>query len=109
MCARHYLKAHSTLARAMNRMGGKSNTGEGGENVKRLAKQADGSNNPERSAIKQVASGRGLTSSTSQLNLSRLVTETTANSAHIRPKSGRLCTAVYGPYMGFHSSTIQLI
>jgi len=42
----------------MNRIGGKSNTGEGGENVKRLVPQADGSNNPERSAIKQVASGR---------------------------------------------------
>jgi glutamate synthase (NADPH/NADH) len=52
------LEAHSTLARAMNRIGGKSNTGEGGENVKRLVPQADGSNNPERSAIKQVASGR---------------------------------------------------
>jgi glutamate synthase (NADPH/NADH) len=52
------LEAHATLARAMNRLGGKSNTGEGGENVKRLVPQADGSNNPERSAIKQVASGR---------------------------------------------------
>jgi glutamate synthase (NADPH/NADH) len=52
------LEAHATLARAMNRLGGKSNTGEGGENAKRLVPQADGSNNPERSAIKQIASGR---------------------------------------------------
>ena len=52
------LEAHSTLARAMNRLGGKSNTGEGGENPKRLVPQPDGSHNPERSAIKQVASGR---------------------------------------------------
>ena len=52
------LEAHSTLARAMNRLGGKSNTGEGGENPRRLVPMEDGSNNPERSAIKQVASGR---------------------------------------------------
>lgn len=52
------LEAHATLARAMNRMGGKSNTGEGGENVARLVPGPDGANNPERSAIKQVASGR---------------------------------------------------
>ena len=52
------LEAHATLARAMNRLGGKSNTGEGGENPKRLVPNADGSNNAERSAIKQVASGR---------------------------------------------------
>ena len=52
------LEAHSTLARAMNRLGGKSNTGEGGENPRRLVPQADGSKNPERSAIKQIASGR---------------------------------------------------
>ena len=42
----------------MNRLGGKSNTGEGGENPRRLVPQADGSKNPERSAIKQIASGR---------------------------------------------------
>ncbi|GMA27570.1 glutamate synthase large subunit [Arenivirga flava] len=50
-------EAHSTLAVAMNRLGGKSNTGEGGEDVARLL-------DPERrSAIKQVASGRfGVTS-----------------------------------------------
>lgn len=50
-------EAHETLAIAMNRIGGKSNTGEGGEDVDRLL-------DPERrSAIKQVASGRfGVTS-----------------------------------------------
>jgi len=57
------LEAHSTLARAMNQIGGRSNTGEGGEEPRRLAAQEDGSRNPERSAIKQVASGRfGVTS-----------------------------------------------
>ncbi len=45
-------EAHETLAMAMNRLGGKSNTGEGGEDADRL-------HDPERrSAIKQVASGR---------------------------------------------------
>ena len=50
-------EAHETLAIAMNRIGGKSNTGEGGEDVDRLM-------DPERrSSIKQVASGRfGVTS-----------------------------------------------
>ncbi|WP_297409370.1 glutamate synthase large subunit [Naasia sp.] len=50
-------EAHETLAIAMNRLGGRSNTGEGGEDVDRLL-------DPERrSAIKQVASGRfGVTS-----------------------------------------------
>ncbi len=50
-------EAHETLAIAMNRLGGKSNTGEGGERLDRLT-------NPEtRSSIKQVASGRfGVTS-----------------------------------------------
>ena len=51
-------EAHSTLARAMNQIGGKSNTGEGGEEPERFLPLADGSANPERSAIKQVASGR---------------------------------------------------
>ncbi|MDP3896672.1 MAG: glutamate synthase large subunit, partial [Mesorhizobium sp.] len=51
-------EAHTTLARAMNRIGGKSNTGEGGEEPDRYKPQFDGSPNPERSAIKQVASGR---------------------------------------------------
>jgi glutamate synthase (NADPH) large chain len=51
-------EAHSTLAKAMNRIGGKSNTGEGGEEPERFTPLADGSRNPERSAIKQVASGR---------------------------------------------------
>jgi glutamate synthase (NADPH/NADH) large chain len=51
-------EAHTTLAIAMNRIGGKSNTGEGGEEPDRYQKLPDGSPNPERSAIKQVASGR---------------------------------------------------
>lgn len=50
------LEAHTTLAIAMNRVGGKSNTGEGGEDSDRwLVKD---SNYNQRSAIKQVASGR---------------------------------------------------
>ncbi|NNJ93015.1 MAG: glutamate synthase subunit alpha, partial [Gammaproteobacteria bacterium] len=51
-------EAHSTLAIAMNHIGGKSNTGEGGEEPERFNPLEDGSMNPERSAIKQVASGR---------------------------------------------------
>lgn len=51
-------EAHSTLAVAMNRIGGKSNTGEGGEEPDRYMPLHDGSPNPERSAIKQIASGR---------------------------------------------------
>ncbi|MEP4562980.1 MAG: glutamate synthase large subunit, partial [Nitratireductor sp.] len=51
-------EAHTTLARAMNTLGGKSNTGEGGEEPDRYMPLPDGSSNPERSAIKQVASGR---------------------------------------------------
>jgi glutamate synthase (NADPH/NADH) large chain len=50
------LEAHKTLAVAMNRLGGKSNTGEGGEDPARFARLANGDS--ERSAIKQVASGR---------------------------------------------------
>ncbi|XP_055688026.1 uncharacterized protein LOC129792715 [Lutzomyia longipalpis] len=50
------LEAHTTLAVTMNRIGGKSNTGEGGENADRYLNQ-DPQNN-KRSAIKQVASGR---------------------------------------------------
>ncbi|HEX4406213.1 MAG TPA: glutamate synthase large subunit, partial [Polyangia bacterium] len=54
-------EAHETLAIAMNRIGGKSNTGEGGEDPKRFVKDANGDS--RRSAIKQVASGRfGVTS-----------------------------------------------
>jgi len=49
-------EAHSTLAIAMNRLGGKSNTGEGGEEVERFTPLANGDS--MRSAIKQVASGR---------------------------------------------------
>ncbi|KAL7287833.1 hypothetical protein TKK_0017905 [Trichogramma kaykai] len=56
------LEAHQTLAIAMNRIGGKSNTGEGGENADRYLNQDPQFN--RRSAIKQVASGRfGVTSS----------------------------------------------
>ena len=51
-------EAHTTLAIAMNQIGGKSNTGEGGEEPDRYRPLPDGSANPERSAIKQVASGR---------------------------------------------------
>ncbi|MEC9344166.1 MAG: glutamate synthase large subunit, partial [Pseudomonadota bacterium] len=51
-------EAHTTLARAMNAIGGRSNTGEGGEEPDRFLPLPDGSANPERSAIKQVASGR---------------------------------------------------
>ncbi|MFC0245860.1 glutamate synthase large subunit [Falsochrobactrum ovis] len=51
-------EAHTTLARAMNAIGGKSNTGEGGEEPNRFYPLPDGKPNPERSAIKQVASGR---------------------------------------------------
>ena len=51
-------EAHSTLAVAMNAIGAKSNTGEGGEEAERFNPLPDGSMNPERSAIKQVASGR---------------------------------------------------
>jgi glutamate synthase (NADPH/NADH) large chain len=49
-------EAHSTLAVAMNRIGGKSNTGEGGEEPERFIPLANGDS--MRSAIKQVASGR---------------------------------------------------
>ncbi len=49
-------EAHTTLALAMNKIGGKSNSGEGGEDAARYKLRADGSN--MRSAIKQVASGR---------------------------------------------------
>ncbi|XWS50374.1 hypothetical protein CRYUN_Cryun12cG0082500 [Craigia yunnanensis] len=52
------LEAHTTLAVAMNTIGGKSNTGEGGEQPSRMEPLPDGSMNPKRSAIKQVASGR---------------------------------------------------
>ncbi len=54
-------EAHETLAIAMNRIGGKSNTGEGGEDADRFVPDANG--DLRRSAIKQVASGRfGVTS-----------------------------------------------
>ena len=54
-------EAHETLAIAMNRIGGKSNTGEGGEDPERFKVMENGDS--KRSAIKQVASGRfGVTS-----------------------------------------------
>ena len=49
-------EAHETIALAMNEIGGKSNTGEGGEEARRFVPMADGRS--KRSAIKQVASGR---------------------------------------------------
>ena len=49
-------EAHESLAIAMNRLGGKSNTGEGGEDAKRFIPLANGDS--KRSAIKQIASGR---------------------------------------------------
>ena len=54
-------EAHETLAVAMNRLGGRSNTGEGGEDPERIVPLPNGDS--KRSAIKQVASGRfGVTS-----------------------------------------------
>jgi len=54
-------EAHQTLAIAMNRLGARSNTGEGGEDPDRFTPEANG--DLRRSAVKQVASGRfGVTS-----------------------------------------------
>ena len=54
-------EAHETLAIAMNRIGGRSNSGEGGEDPRRFSRDENGDR--RRSAIKQVASGRfGVTS-----------------------------------------------
>jgi glutamate synthase (NADPH) large chain len=54
-------EAHETLAIAMNRIGGRSNTGEGGEDAARYVRDTNG--DWRRSAVKQVASGRfGVTS-----------------------------------------------
>ena len=54
-------EAHETLAIAMNRIGGMSNSGEGGEDIERFTPMPNGDS--KRSAIKQVASGRfGVTS-----------------------------------------------
>jgi glutamate synthase (NADPH/NADH) large chain len=54
-------EAHETLAIAMNRLGGRSNTGEGGEDPDRFSPDVNGDS--RRSAVKQVASGRfGVTS-----------------------------------------------
>ena len=49
-------EAHEAMALAMNKIGGRSNTGEGGEDAERFTETQDGI--PMRSAIKQVASGR---------------------------------------------------
>jgi glutamate synthase (NADPH/NADH) large chain len=55
------IETHETIALAMNRMGGKSNSGEGGEDAARAIRLPNGDS--RRSAIKQVASGRfGVTS-----------------------------------------------
>src|SRR5438034_9119700 len=60
-CATITNEAHETLAIAMNRIGGKSNTGEGGEDHRRFTPDENG--DLRRSAIKQVASARfGVTS-----------------------------------------------
>ncbi|SHF60278.1 glutamate synthase (NADPH/NADH) large chain [Jatrophihabitans endophyticus] len=54
-------EAHETLAIAMNRLGGRSNSGEGGEDARRFTPDANGDS--RRSAVKQIASGRfGVTS-----------------------------------------------
>jgi len=54
-------EAHETIAIAMNRLGGRSNTGEGGEDARRYVVDENGDS--RRSAVKQVASGRfGVTS-----------------------------------------------
>ncbi len=54
-------EAHENIAIAMNRLGARSNTGEGGEDPDRFVRDANGDS--RRSAIKQVASGRfGVTS-----------------------------------------------
>lgn len=50
------IEAHETLAKAMNKIGGRSNTGEGGEDEDRWV--VDNPNENRRSAIKQIASGR---------------------------------------------------
>ncbi len=50
------IEAHETLAIAMNRIGGRSNTGEGGEDPERFTPREDGIST--RSSIKQIASGR---------------------------------------------------
>ena len=54
------IETHQTLAKAMNKLGGKSNTGEGGENMDRLFDDGGSSKDgySTRSKIKQVASGR---------------------------------------------------
>ncbi len=63
-------EAHEGLAIAMNRIGGKSNTGEGGEDPARYVKDANGDS--RNSAIKQVASGRFGVTSTYLVNAQEL-------------------------------------
>ena len=58
LCNQFAGHSHAMCAvQAMNGIGGKSNSGEGGENSRRM-EELDGERNPMRSAIKQVASGR---------------------------------------------------
>ncbi|HWM86071.1 MAG TPA: glutamate synthase-related protein, partial [Kofleriaceae bacterium] len=63
-------EAHETLAIAMNRLGGRSNSGEGGEEERRY--EPDESGDSRRSAIKQVASGRFGVTATYLVNASEL-------------------------------------
>ncbi len=53
------LEAHTTLALAMNTMGGKSNSGEGGENERRIAPAPDGTKNPFRCVGARHQAARG--------------------------------------------------
>ena len=62
-------EAHTTLAIAMNRIGGKSNTGEGGEEADRFKPLPNGDS--MRSAIKQVARAFGVTAEIRQLDMCR--------------------------------------
>jgi len=59
-------------------------------------------------AVRGRVRGKGLHSSTCHLSLSRFVTETSEKSTHIRPKSGQLCTAVFGPYKEEERAALRL-
>ncbi|MBI3281310.1 MAG: glutamate synthase large subunit [Acidobacteria bacterium] len=63
-------EAHETLATAMNRIGGRSNTGEGGEDEERFAPLPNGDS--KRSSVKQVASGRFGVTTTYMVNADEL-------------------------------------
>jgi len=95
-------EAHETLAIAMNRIGGRSNTGEGGEDAARFIPDANGDS--RRSAIKQVASGRfGVTGSLPRerrrtANQSRSGRQARRRRSASRTQSGRRdrpCAALY--------------